>query len=818
MTGNYFLKLMNDNISTKSNMLKFLQKKLQYSKIENIIDFTILEWKNNENKILDNIKLNFNSKVIIRSSAIGEDSFETSQAGNYESILNIDSQSKKKLKQAINSVIQSYYEKNNRNSNNQVLIQNQSLDIITSGVVFTRTVDIGAPYYVINFEDGSSTVGVTQGSINKTIKIFKNFSSLKLEKKWKLLLKSIKEIELLLDLDYLDIEFGITKSLNIIIFQVRPITSIPKVKNIKIDNKIKSVIKSSTKKYKNFKKLNKSTNLIPIFSDMSDWNPSEIIGNNPNLLDYSLYDYLIMQNAWHKGRLKLGYQNMKNSKLMFKFGNKPFVDIEASFNSLIPQNLNTTLKRKLMKYYLEQLIQQPQLHDKVEFEILFTCYDANTDSRLIDLLNYNFSENDIKKIKKSLLDLTNNIINNFPNILDECKKSVILMKKNRENILSNSNLKKQNYLQNLAIAEQLLSDCKNFGTIPFSTLARIAFIATAIFKSFLNKQIISIEFFEQFMNSINTPLSEFQSDLSSYNEKNLSKKDFLKKYGHLRPGTYDITEVRYDKKNIFSGNFYFNKSKSLKIKNSEIKKLNKLLEKSNLDFSNTDFLFFIKESLVERENLKFEFTHNLSDALELISNAGTDLGFSKNELSHLDINTILSSYKKFKKSELKIFWNKKISLQKKKYLINNFLVLPPLIFSENDFNLINYFISKPNFVTSKSITSQIIFLDNVNHDIDISNKIIMLKNADPGYDWIFTKNPSGLITQYGGVASHMAIRCAELALPAAIGCGEIFYEKLKFASKIMLDCKNEKIIILENSTNDEINEVKKTLKLLGYIK
>jgi phosphoenolpyruvate-protein kinase (PTS system EI component) len=94
----------------------------------------------------------------------------------------------------------------------------------------------------------------------------------------------------------------------------------------------------------------------------------------------------------------------------------------------------------------------------------------------------------------------------------------------------------------------------------------------------------------------------------------------------------------------------------------------------------------------------------------------------------------------------------------------------------------------------------------------------MLKNADPGYDWIFTKNPSGLITQYGGVASHMAIRCAELALPAAIGCGEIFYEKLKFASKIMLDCKNEKIIILENSTNDEINEVKKTLKLLGYIK
>jgi glutamine kinase len=818
MTVNSSLKSMNNDISTKSNMLKFLKKNLQHSKIEKITDFTTLEWEKNSARILDGIAKNFDSKVIVRSSAIGEDSFENSQAGNYTSILNINSQSKIKLKQAINSVIESYAKKNNINDNNQILIQDQSLDIITSGVVFTRTVDIGAPYYVINFEDGSSTIGVTQGSINKTIKIFKKFSSLKLNKKWKSLLNSINEIELLLDLDSLDIEFGITKSLNIIIFQVRPITSIPKIKNIKIDNKINSLIKLSTKKYINFKQIKKSSNLKPIFSDMSDWNPSEIIGNNPNLLDYSLYDYLIMQKAWHKGRSKLGYQNMHNSSLMTKFGNKPYVDIEASFNSLIPENLSNPLKRKLMKYYFDKLSDQPQLHDKVEFEILFTCYDASTDSRLADLLNYNFSKNEIKQIKKSLIDLTNSIIHNFPKILDECTKSIITMKKNRKNIYANSNIRKQNYFQKLETADLLLSDCKNFGTTPFSTLARIAFVAAAIFKSFLAKQIISIEFFEQFMNSINTPLSEFQSDLSSYYEKKLSKKEFLNKYGHLRPGTYDITEIRYDKKNIFQGDFHFNKSKSTKIKNLEINKLNKFLEKFELKFSTITFLSFIKESLIERENLKFEFTHNLSDVLELITDAGHDLGFTKDQLSNLDIKTILRSYKKFNKIELKKFWTKKINLQKKKYLINNFLVLPPLIFSENDFNFINYFISKPNFVTSKSQTSEIIFLDDVNHDIDLSNKIIMLKNADPGYDWIFTRNPSGLITQYGGVASHMAIRCAELALPAAIGCGEILYEKLKFSSKVMLDCKNEEIIILENNNDDEMAEVRKTLKLLGYIK
>ena len=818
MTNNTSLKLDNSSNLTKSNMLKYLQKKISKSKIEKILDFTILEWQENNTKILDNISKKFNSKVIIRSSAIGEDSFETSQAGNYTSILDINPKSKIKLKQAINVVIKSYVKKNNINENNQILVQTQSSNIITSGVIFTRTIDTGAPYYIINFEDGNSTTGVTQGAINKTIKIFKKYPLTKLEQKWKLLLESIIEIESILKLDSLDIEFGITKSLNIIIFQVRPITSIPKIKNIKIDSKINSLIKASIKKYEGFETSNNFSKNKPIFSDMSDWNPSEIIGNNPNLLDYSIYDYLIMQNAWHEGRSKLGYQNMGKTNLMTKFGNKPYVNINASFNSLIPKNLNKTLKRKLMKYYFNKLTENPQLHDKVEFEILFTCYDANTNSQLKNILKHGFSKKEINEIKKSLVTFTNNIINNFPKILVECTESISIMKRNRINLYVSSNRSKQNYYEKINMAEILLSDCKKFGTIPFSTLARIAFIATAIFKSLVKKQIISIEFFEEFMNSINTPLSEFQTDLSSYYKKRLSKDEFIKKYGHLRPGTYDITEIRYDKKNLFLNDFNFNKSKSRKNGNIENVNLNKYLTEFEVKFNEINFSSFIKKSLIEREKLKFEFTHNLSDALELITDAGKDLGIQKEDLANLDIKTILNSYKKFNKKELKKLWIKKINLQKRKYAINSFLVLPPIIFSQKDLNVINYYISKPNFVTSKLQTSKIIFLDDTNQDIDLSNKIIMIKNADPGYDWIFTRNPSGLITQYGGVASHMAIRCAELALPAAIGCGEILYEKLKSASKVMLDCKNEEIIILENNNDDEMIEVRKTLKLLGYIK
>ena len=145
--------------------------------------------------------------------------------------------------------------------------------------------------------------------------------------------------------------------------------------------------------------------------------------------------------------------------------------------------------------------------------------------------------------------------------------------------------------------------------------------------------------------------------------------------------------------------------------------------------------------------------------------------------------------------------------------------MPPLIFSENDFQVINYNLSKPNFITTQKITANLQDISNIdNKNEDFSDKIIFIENADPGYDWIFTKNPSGLITKYGGVASHMAIRCAELRLPAAIGIGEIIFQKIEDAKTILLDCKNQQIIALENRNTNDYSEVKKILKYLGYIK
>ena len=207
--------------------------------------------------------------------------------------------------------------------------------------------------------------------------------------------------------------------------------------------------------------------------------------------------------------------------------------------------------------------------------------------------------------------------------------------------------------------------------------------------------------------------------------------------------------------------------------------------------------------------------HNL--IIELIADAGKVLGFSRDELSYLTIDDIFK-YKIMKKNELKKLWKDKIKRNQQNQKIIEHIQLPPIIFSKNDFEIIEHYIAKPNYITNKKITSNSLFIDNLKNFSKIESKIVIIENADPGFDWIFSNKPSGLITKFGGIASHMAIRCAELGLPAAIGCGEILFDKLKISSKITLDCRNNDILILEYKQKNDFSEEKKLLKSLGYIK
>lgn len=787
-------------ISTKANTLKALKPILKQSKIEELIEFTTTDWKNKQELTVKQIQEKFNSsKIIVRSSAISEDTFNNSMAGFFDSILDIDSSDKEDIIDAVNFVINSYKTKGAESSFNQVLIQKQTENIIISGVIFTRTLEKNAPYYVINYDDSTGlTDTVTKGIENKTI--FISHFTKSFPEKFKPVLKSIKEIEDLIPEIPLDIEFAVNQNQEVIIFQVRPLAANINLKNQ--DNIILDKLEQFKNQYQRL--IQKPDHLVgetTYFADMPDWNPAEIIGDNPNLLDISLYDYIIMDSAWHEARSTQNYYNVNPAKLMITFGNKPYVDVRKSFNSFTPANISQSLRNKLVNFYLDKLKNNPKLQDKVEFEILYTCYDLCFQEKSQELLAANFSNEEINQLKYALLNLTNKLILNSKDTIPQDVNSVLSMDLRRKEIIQQINSKELTAKELIDFAKELLDECRKKGTVQFSRLARLAFIAKIILKSLVKKEIINQEFYDSLFNSISTVATELNQDFFELNNGNLTKEEFIQKYYHLRPGSYNINNLRYDSNPLL----FTNNSITTPIKNKEKstfkltkdieEKINQALISQGLEFNAKTLIEFIKTAIETRESSKFEFSKNLSDALELIAKAGEKKGFTRQELAMIDINDLFKINSQVFSSEQVIdLWKEIIQNNIKEKHIHDQIILPPIIFDKNDFEIIKYYKAKPNFITQKTIESEIIVLNDSNNKVhELENKIVAIENGDPGYDWIFTKNIKGLVTKYGGVASHMAIRCAEFGIPAAIGCGEEIFNRIIKSKKIIIDSKNKKI-------------------------
>ena len=193
-----------------------------------------------------------------------------------------------------------------KNINNRVIIQNYVQNIKNSGVITTRLIQNGAPYYCISLSESSTSDDVTSGKSNKikNIYIHKNVNKLdKKYKKYQKLLNFIKELIEITNYELLDIEFATSKNNQVNLLQVRPLL----LKDELQENK-KELIKNIRK----FQQLqNKHQNIFgskTILSNMSDWNPAEMLGESPNYLSLSLYKTFITNDSWYVQRKEFGYR------------------------------------------------------------------------------------------------------------------------------------------------------------------------------------------------------------------------------------------------------------------------------------------------------------------------------------------------------------------------------------------------------------------------------------------------------------------------------------------------------------------------------
>jgi phosphohistidine swiveling domain-containing protein len=310
--------------------------------------------------------------------------------------------------------------------------------------------------------------------------------------------------------------------------------------------------------------------------------------------------------------------------------------------------------------------------------------------------------------------------------------------------------------------------------------------------SFVEERIINSQEKYKFLNSVKTINKEMQLDLI-----NLTNKKFVNKYGHLRPNTYEISSKNYREnfKNYFKKTKKMHKKKSnseFKFKNKQIKKINDKLKENNLKISANELIKFIKESIELREYSKFIFTKSIDLIFSNLKKFGEKYKINKEDLSYLNINTILDLHYNLNVGETIKFLREEIKQNKKKYIINSKIILPEIIIEEKSLYLNKYSEAKINFITNQKISGNVI---NYSKSLDynsLKNKILCIENADPGYDFVFNFEIKGLVTRFGGANSHMAIRCAELNIPALIGVGEKNFSNISNSNFIEIDCELKK--------------------------
>ena len=785
-------------MGTKAETLERLGPMVRHSHIGEQVAFTAGEWQRSATDCLLRVRSVFgNCRLIIRSSALGEDGFGSSGAGRFESVLDVDGASDERLTHSVERVLNSYAD---GNPAHQILVQRMVADIWLSGVMMTRTLSHGAPYRVINYDTGSCTsdsVTSGRGDTQKTLYIHRDNDYLPLDAPAILLalMAAAREIENLVGHDSLDIEFIISRDDAVHILQIRPIA----VDHGHWQGSDELVREALATARKDFTRLQTPGPFVQgrraPFSVMTDWNPAEMIGTRPRRLAYSLYADLITHDVWALQRGQYGYRQVGPHALMHSFAGHPYIDVRASFNSFVPADLDSELATRLVDHCIDDLFAHPLLHDKVEFEIVYSCLGLDFDRRSRALRAAGFTVAEIERLRVSLASLTSRGIAR----VDADRAQVDLLTPRQQAIEGAR-------LPPLRSALALLDDCRTHGTLPFAHLARGAFVAMTLLNSAVDTDVISSDERADYLKSVATITADYRIDCTLLKAGALSLAEFLDRYGHLRPGTYDITAPSYAEdpmryldvaQHIGPAAASAPSSLPAPWSGETRARFAAALAKAGLCLSFDEADHFMRQAIGGREYAKFVFTRGLSRALDHIAAFGVDSDLTREDLSHLSLADLRAVDSGWLCNDPVGSLRNRAEEGRLAHELTLGVELPPLLLDEVDFSSFLNPDAVANFIGDRAVTASIICIEQaLASPLMLAGKIVLARQADPGYDWLFAQGIAGLVTAYGGANSHMAVRAAEFGLPAAIGVGEQRYDRLAASSRLSLDCQQRTITVL----------------------
>jgi glutamine kinase len=723
------------------------------------IVITVWQWRADPNQCLLRIYKQFRGTLVaVRSSRVGECTGATAQAGRYRSVGTLDSSDSEALRKAITAVVKSYGDSKDED---ELLVQTW----ISESIAVLGATSAAATQYPgtasVSYHVGNETYAVTAGSTN--VQRFWLLSGARATACWPSpVLRAfmlLTRLEKTLNLNALELEIAVDRRGRLRLLQVTPSTSV--VKNA-AQTQVKSTRRRAQSAFQRCVKprageLGRTT----VFGLMPDWNPAELIGEHPRALAASLFDTLITRRTWREARIALGYRRSEVHPLMTLLAGRPYVDARASLNSLIPGALSDDLARPVIEASIQKLRLQPSLHDRIEIELQPTCTSFAEEWRQ-QLAAAGLNTAEQRKWQAALVTLESRWMT-----LPSHEASVRVLR-NSLHAFHTSIATAGNDVRALA---HCLTHIEQAMALPFAAHARLAFVARFQLTSLVTAGAIA----ESRLAALFTSMVVTQSRAAKATNTS----------GTQRPSTFDIRVAPVEARDVIRKR----SPATISLTHRERHDVNALLASNGIQMEAENWLALSRRRIELREHTKYILSNTLSYWLSALTRWGAMHSFEPDDLSHINVSALIACRDITQTRQ-------RIEANRQQHERDQLVRMPILIAHQRDLHANTDSILRPTFIGRGRVSGRIKVIDRFTKRAPItSGTIVLIRAADPGYDWIFGYPIVALVTCFGGPHSHMAIRCNELALPCALGCGEGVYETLLQARCISIDLEQQHLSI-----------------------
>jgi hypothetical protein len=729
--------------------------------------------------------------LIVRSSTTGEDTAAGSAAGRYDSVAVPEHADAAVLQAAIDRVFKSY---GDDRDDSYVFVQRYIDAVAAAAVVTTRVAATGAPYYVLAMDEVSGTsdaVTSGRGTAPRTWYLAHGKLAANVPPPVRQLMRTVVAVQNTSGSDALDLELLLDDHRRTHLLQVRPLvlaTHPSPASDRGVGRAVEACAHRLTTEHRNGHP--QLLGLPPWFSNMADWNPAEMIGQRPRPLAMSLYREVITNRTWAIQRTQYGYRDLRGVRLLHEFAGQPYIDVRASLLSFIPASLPFAAARRIVAHQLDHVAAIPHLHDRIEFDVATTAATFDLDDRLdqltadADLLAVHRAE-----LRSALSELTTTGIRRFARDAWQ----VELASARRATCL-------QGYTDPLRRVDALLTGIQKAIAVPFAHTARAAFLATAFTRSAVTTGLASPASVDQFMRSLSTVSAGLRADGAAVARGTIDWEVFVQVYGDLRPGTYDPATPRYrDAPDLYLRPFVTDidhpapgvrLDSAAPLFTAAAKTVDTELARLGLEYNANALTGFIRSAIGARELGKFELSAWISDILTGLLQAGEKLGHSPDDVAFWRLGDVRGLIEgSLSPARLR----DRVEVRRERYAVTQRVHLPATMADPLEVHCFTTEPGQPTYVGTGTATGQVRLDPRPGDDLD---GIVVLTSADPGFEWLFSRPVKGIVTLYGGANSHMAVRCAEAGVPAAMGVGQTIYDQLTSAHVVRLDCAAQTIEVV----------------------